>query len=85
MIGIVGPIGAGKTCLLNAILNNLDILNNPDFKKIKINGSVAYVPQKAWILNDTIKNNILFKHPFNSEKYETVINLCQLLPDFDLF
>jgi len=85
LIGIVGPIGAGKTCLLNAILNNLDVLNNPDSKKIKINGSVAYVPQKAWILNDTIKNNILFKHPFNSEKYETVIKLCQLLPDFDLF
>jgi ABC-type multidrug transport system fused ATPase/permease subunit len=85
LIGIVGPIGAGKTCLLNAILNNLDALNNPDSKKIKINGSIAYIPQKAWILNDTIKNNILFKHPFNAEKYDIVIKLCQLLPDFDLF
>ena len=85
LIGIVGPIGAGKTCLLNAILNNLDVLNNPNDKKIKINGTVAYIPQKAWILNDTIKNNILFKHPYNVEKYDTVIKLCQLLPDFDLF
>ena len=85
LIGIVGQIGAGKTCLLNAILNNLDVLNNPSDKKIKINGSVAYVPQKPWILNDTIKNNIIFKHPFNSEKYDTVIKICQLLPDFELF
>ena len=85
LIGIVGPIGAGKTCLLNAILNNLDVLNNPSSKKIKINGSVAYVPQKAWILNDTIKNNIIFKRPFNSEKYNSVINICQLMPDFELF
>ena len=38
LIGIVGPIGAGKTCLLNAILNNLDVLNNESQKKIKING-----------------------------------------------
>jgi len=43
------------------------------------------VPQKAWILNDTIKNNITFKHPFNSDKYNSVINICQLMPDFDLF
>ena len=86
LIGIVGPIGSGKTCLLNAILNNLDVLNKNDAsKKIKINGTVAYVPQKAWILNDTIKNNIIFKRPFNKEKYNTVINICQLMPDFDLF
>ena len=85
LIGIVGSIGSGKTCLLNAILNNLDVLHNPSPEKIKINGTVAYVPQKPWILNDTIKNNILFKHPYNAEKYNKVINLCQLLPDFDLF
>ena len=85
LIGIVGPIGAGKTCLLNAILNNLDVLNNPSSKKIKINGTVAYVPQKAWILNDTIKNNIVFKRPFSIEKYNTVVNICQLIPDFELF
>ena len=85
LIGIVGPIGAGKTCLLNAILNNLDVLNNTSSKKIKINGTVAYVPQKTWILNDTIKNNIVFKHQFNTDKYNTVINICQLMPDFDLF
>ena len=85
LIGIVGPIGAGKTCLLNAILNNLDVLNNPSSKKIKINGRVAYVPQKAWILNDTIKNNIVFKHPFNLERYNTIVNICQLMPDFELF
>ena len=85
LIAIVGPIGAGKTCLLNAILNNLDVLNNTFNKKIKINGTVAYIPQKAWILNDTIKNNIIFKSPFNSEKYQTVVRICQLMPDFELF
>ena len=85
LIGIVGPVGAGKTCLLNAILNNLDVINNPLGKKIKINGSIAYVPQKAWILNDTVRNNIVFKRKFDPEKYKTVINICQLNPDFELF
>ena len=85
LIGIIGPIGAGKTSLLNAILNNLDVLNNPSKKKIKINGSIAYIPQKAWILNDTVKNNIIFKRAFNEEKYKEVVNKCQLEPDFELF
>ena len=85
LIGIVGPVGAGKTCLLNAILNNLDILNNQSDKKIKINGTIAYVPQKAWILNDTVRNNIVFKRNFDPERYNTVVNICQLNPDFELF
>ena len=85
LIGIVGQVGAGKTCLLNAILNNLDVLNNETGKKIKINGSVAYVPQKAWILNDTVRNNIIFKKDFDKERYQTILNICQLKPDLELF
>jgi ABC-type multidrug transport system fused ATPase/permease subunit len=38
LIGIIGEIGSGKTCLFNAILNNLDILNGVN-KKIFLNGS----------------------------------------------
>jgi ATP-binding cassette subfamily C (CFTR/MRP) protein 1 len=85
LIGIVGAVGSGKTCLLNAILNNLDVLNNPEGKKIKINGSIAYVPQKAWIMNETVRNNIVFKRDFNEERYKRVVNICQLIPDFELF
>ena len=85
LIGIVGPVGAGKTCLLNAILNNLDVINNPSGNKIKINGSLAYVPQKAWILNDTVRNNIIFKRTFEQERYKTILNICQLNPDLELF
>ena len=52
LVGIIGELGSGKSCLFNAILNNLDILNGQN-KKIIINGSIAYVPQKTWVLNDT--------------------------------
>ncbi len=85
LIGIVGEIGSGKTCLLNAILNNLDVLNTQKGKKIKVNGSIAYVPQKAWILNETVRNNIVFKREFDEEKYKKVVNICQLNPDFEIF
>jgi ABC-type multidrug transport system fused ATPase/permease subunit len=28
--------------------------------KMKINGSLSLVTQKPWIVNDTVRNNILF-------------------------
>ena len=35
-------------------------------------GSIAYVPQQAWMQNTTLQNNILFGKPYNSELYERV-------------
>ena len=83
LIGIIGEFGSGKSSLFNAILNNLDILNGND-KKIFLNGSVAYVPQKPWILNETLRNNIIFNKPYDEKKYNTIIDICQLQPDFEL-
>ena len=84
LIGIIGEIGSGKTNLFNAILNNLDILNNKLNKKIIINGKISYAPQKAWIFNDTVRNNIIFHKKFDEQKYNKIIDICQLEPDFDL-
>ena len=85
LIGIIGEIGSGKTCLFNAILNNLDILNNELNKKIIVNGKISYSPQKSWILNDTVRNNIIFHNKFDEQKYNKIVDICQLEPDFELF
>lgn len=42
---------------------------------------MAYVPQLAWILNDTLRGNILFGHHYEKDRYEAVIAACALLPD----
>lgn len=46
-----------------------------------IQGSVAYVPQEAWIQNLTVKDNILFGSKYVEKKYRRVIQACALLPD----
>lgn len=35
---------------------------------ISVGGSVAYVPQQAWIMNSTARENILFGSPFDEDR-----------------
>ena len=83
LIGIFGDNGSGKTCLLNAILNNLDILNFSNNSKIIVNGSVSYVPQIPWIVNDTVKGNILLNKEYDEERYLHIIDICDLVKDIN--
>ena len=73
LIGICGDIGSGKTNFLNAITNNLDLLNpSENNSKIEINGKINYIPQIPFIINDTLRNKKILK----------IIEICQLKEDF---
>jgi ABC-type multidrug transport system fused ATPase/permease subunit len=90
IIGIIGKNGSGKSTLCNLLLGLLkpekgaiiidDKINinerYNDYKKI-----LSFVPQKIYLLNDTIKNNILFGSEdeeikkFNIDKVKTFSKL----------
>jgi hypothetical protein len=40
--------------------------------------SVAYVPQQPWILNGTVRDNILFGSKFDEDRYRQTISACAL-------
>ena len=85
-IGIIGEVGSGKTCLLNSIINNLEVLNKESLERnIKISGTISFVSQNSWILNDTIEQNILFFKEMEREKYNKIIRICQLEQDLLIF
>ena len=44
---------------------------------------MAYVPQEAWIRNETLEKNVLFGGPLMKKKYDEVVEACALLPDFN--
>ncbi|KAI0782171.1 hypothetical protein C8Q75DRAFT_811859 [Abortiporus biennis] len=84
---IIGPTGSGKTSLLMALLGEMHhIPLGPDaLVSLPRKGGVAYHAQESWVLNETIKENILFGSPYDEARYETVIEQCALKHDLGLF
>ncbi|KAJ6660365.1 hypothetical protein lerEdw1_017788 [Lerista edwardsae] len=80
LVAVVGHVGCGKSSLLSALLGEMEKLHG----EIAVKGSVAYVPQLAWIQNATLKDNILFGHSPNEQKYRTVLEACALKQDLEM-
>uniref|UniRef100_A0A3B3ZXF0 ABC-type glutathione-S-conjugate transporter n=1 Tax=Periophthalmus magnuspinnatus TaxID=409849 RepID=A0A3B3ZXF0_9GOBI len=56
----------------------------PCLKRREMVGSVAYVPQQAWIQNATVQDNITFGREKLKTWYNRVLEACALLPDLDI-
>lgn len=75
---VVGRVGAGKSSFLQSILGDLWKVNG----RVEVHGTVAYVAQQPWILNATVKENIIFGYRYESHFYELTVKACALLDDF---
>uniref|UniRef100_A0A8U7N0R0 ATP binding cassette subfamily C member 2 n=1 Tax=Corvus moneduloides TaxID=1196302 RepID=A0A8U7N0R0_CORMO len=80
LVAVVGAVGSGKSSLVSAMLGEMENIKG----HINIQGSLAYVPQQAWIQNATLKDNILFGSELDEAKYQQVLKACALLPDLEL-
>ncbi|XP_071797864.1 multidrug resistance-associated protein 1-like [Asterias amurensis] len=80
LVAIVGQVGAGKSSLLSAMLGEMEKLKG----SVAVQGTVAYIPQQAWIQNATLRDNITFGQPLDDAKYHRVIEACALAPDLDI-
>jgi ABC-type multidrug transport system fused ATPase/permease subunit len=85
-IGVQGSSGVGKTTFVNLIsgllqptkgiiaVNNLSLNNSKNLTAWR--NSIGYVPQKVFLLDDTIKNNILFGR---NEKFYKIDDIFDIL------
>ncbi|KAG0200435.1 hypothetical protein BGX28_006514 [Mortierella sp. GBA30] len=80
LTAIAGRIGQGKSSLLSAVMGEMYKING----SVTIYGDLAYVPQQAWIVNATVRDNILFGKPFDQEKYDRIIYAAGLQPDLEV-
>jgi ATP-binding cassette subfamily C (CFTR/MRP) protein 1 len=80
LCAVVGRVASGKSTLCSAILNETIL----DQGEIVLKGRIAYAAQSPWILNASLRDNILFGMPMDEEKYERVIHACQLTYDLEM-
>ncbi|KAF9433662.1 Multidrug resistance-associated protein 4 [Entomortierella beljakovae] len=80
LVAIVGDVGSGKSSTLAAIMGQIKLREGERV----VRGSLAYVPHDAWLLNASLKENILFGSPFNRQKYNDILRVCALTRDLTL-
>lgn len=87
LVAVVGAVGSGKSSFLAAILGEMEPLNGSKVyiprttEQIKEANFVSYCSQTPWVVNDTLRGNILFGREFDQERYDEVIEACALLDD----
>lgn len=94
---VAGPTGSGKTSLLMGLLGEMTKLKGnvylpggrsredirPD-PKTGLVESVAYCTQQAWLVNGTVRENILFASDFDPKRYTEVLYACALKRDIEI-
>ncbi|KAL0466905.1 ATP-dependent bile acid permease [Neurospora intermedia] len=94
---ITGPTGCGKSSMLMALLGEMTILKGRVFlpggrsredvrpdPETGLADTCAYVAQQAWLVNGSIKDNILFSAPLDEQRYKDVIVACALERDLEI-
>ncbi|KOX67236.1 hypothetical protein WN51_00061, partial [Melipona quadrifasciata] len=81
MYAIIGMVGAGKSSLLSAVLGEINVTGG----HVRVNGSLSYAGQEAWVFGSTVRQNILFGQPYDRHRYQKVVKACSLQRDFKQF
>uniref|UniRef100_T1GI51 ABC transmembrane type-1 domain-containing protein n=1 Tax=Megaselia scalaris TaxID=36166 RepID=T1GI51_MEGSC len=79
MVGVIGQVGSGKTTLLNCILGEVPIVEG----SVIVDGKIT--SQEPWIIEGSIKDNIVFVDEYDSVRYAEVVKACSLLKDLKIF
>uniref|UniRef100_A0A8D8Y1X0 Probable multidrug resistance-associated protein lethal(2)03659 n=3 Tax=Cacopsylla melanoneura TaxID=428564 RepID=A0A8D8Y1X0_9HEMI len=78
LVAVIGPVGAGKSSLFQAILRELPVLEG----SIEVAGSISYASQEPWLFAGSVRSNILFGLPMDKNRYRRVVKVCALKADF---
>ncbi|KAJ7268668.1 hypothetical protein B0H12DRAFT_1009709 [Mycena haematopus] len=84
---VLGPTGSGKTSLLMALLGEMHLVPSSlsSWYNLPRSNGVSYAAQESWVMNDTIRNNILFNAPMDRVRFDKVLYQCCLERDLELW
>ncbi|OAQ61395.1 ATP-dependent bile acid permease [Pochonia chlamydosporia 170] len=87
VVSIVGPVASGKSSVFGALLGDMHLVKAESCSinlDLSVSSQLALAPQVAWLLSDTIRENIVFGRPFDASWYSEVLTRCCLHPDLEV-
>ncbi|KAI6769290.1 hypothetical protein HG531_010394 [Fusarium graminearum] len=82
LILLLGPVAVGKSTLLKAILGEVPLTAGTiRLQSDSRSGSVAWCEQSPWLLNQTVRENIVGYARFDASLYQKVVKACDLEKD----
>jgi ABC-type multidrug transport system fused ATPase/permease subunit len=84
MVVITGGVGSGKSTLLASIAGALPLLNSLSSEKpaaLTLSSRRAYVAQKPFLMNSTLRDNILFGLRWDAARYAEALERAALTED----
>ena len=76
---LIGIVGSGKSALLAALSGEMPVSEGKIERKY---ASLSYAVQDSWIMNATVRENIVMGSDFNQTWYDEVFQSCGLDDDF---
>jgi len=96
LVAVVGSVGSGKSSFLSAILGEMESIGGSkvymppkkgDESTVTSAGNnniVSFCSQSPWVVNDTLRGNILFGRPYDAARYDQVVAACALTDDLSV-
>ncbi|KAI4458499.1 atp-binding cassette sub-family c [Holotrichia oblita] len=81
LCAIVGPVGSGKSSILQLILGEL----NYEGGTVSVNGEISYASQEPWLFVSSVRQNIIYIEHYDKKRYMNIVDVCALKKDFELF
>ena len=79
-VGVVGPVGAGKSALLDSLLGEMQRAGGR--VAVTRGRGVGLVKQEPWLQQGTVRDNILWGKAYQFSWYTKVVEACALKQDF---
>ena len=80
-LGVMGPVGCGKTTLLNSLIDETTTISGTKSAP----ASISITTQEPWIFGGSIQQNILMHYEMDEKRYNEVINAACLMTDLENF
>ncbi|KRT80294.1 ABC transporter ATP-binding protein [Oryctes borbonicus] len=81
LCALIGPVGSGKSSVLQLLLGELPT----EAGGIKLGGKISYSSQEPWLFGSSVMGNILFGQNYDKPLYNKVTSVCALQRDFKQF